>query len=397
MKIVHFPSWYPTNKKPIEGIFNKRLIYAINEFDHNEHIIFTWHHNEIAKLNNPIFFIVNLIKSFLPFKVSVYQGVKIIKINYLITNELLFGKNINRLIRKINSALNCLNLNDNEIIYHAHVAYPGAYIAQQLRFSQKIPYIVTEHMGPFPFENLKKDIICKVISPIKQASNVVAVSSFLAKQIESLVGIKTQIIPNVVENCSINLVAKNKVESNGFKFVVISRITAEKGIEDLVMAIKELLKIRTDFSVTIYGEGEMKEYFMKQSLSNNLHQQINWFDSIHPEQVQNTIANYHCLISSSLYESFGVTLIEALSVGIPIIATDCGGPKDIVNDINGILINKNNPLDLAAAMNTMINTYQEYNQEKIIEDCYNRFSSKIISEQYNLIYNNLIRTQSCVV
>jgi glycosyltransferase involved in cell wall biosynthesis len=139
----------------------------------------------------------------------------------------------------------------------------------------------------------------------------------------------------------------------------------------------------------------MKDYFMKLTLSKKLVKQINWLDSIYPDLVQHTISNYNCLISPSLYESFGVTLIEAISVGIPIIATDCGGPKDIVNDINGLLTPNNNPIELAFAMNTLINTYHQYSKDIIIEDCNNRFSDKIIAQKYNLIYNRIYNTKSC--
>jgi glycosyltransferase involved in cell wall biosynthesis len=395
MKIVHFPTWYPTNNNAVEGIFNQRLIFAINKFDNNEHIIVTWHHNKIAKLKNPIIFILHFIKSFLPYKVLEDRGVKIVEINYLITNEFFFGKNINRLIKKIDFAFYSLKLSDSAIIYHAHVAYPGAFIAQQLAIRHNIPYVITEHMGPFPFENLKKDLFEKVISPFKQASQVVAVSSFLANQIEQLVGINLQVIPNVVRNISFNF-SKKKIPLSVFKFVIVARIEVEKGIEVLFDAIEILLKTRTNFRVDIYGEGEMKQYFMKKAISKNINRNINWLDSLNPSNVQNTIVNYNCLMSSSLYESFGVTLIEALSVGVPIIASDCGGPKDIVNEINGILVPNNNPVEFAVAMNTMINTYYQYSKERIIEDCFNRFSDKIISEKYNLIYNHIIQTQLCV-
>jgi glycosyltransferase involved in cell wall biosynthesis len=394
MKIIHFPSWYPTKENTIEGIFNQRLIYAINNFDTNEHIVFTWHHNEIAKLKNPILFFLQLFKSFMPYKVHDINGVKVIKINYLITNEFFFGKNVDRLIRKLDSTLRSLSLYNSAIIFHAHITYPGAFIAQQLSLRQNIPYLITEHMGPFPFDNLKNDQLSKVIRPMKDASEVVSVSSFLAKQVQELVGIKTHVIPNVVCNISFKL-PSNKIYSSGFKFIVVSRITYAKGIEVLIVAIEKLLKIRRDFCVDIYGEGEMKDYFMKLTLSKKLVKQINWLDSIYPDLVQHTISNYNCLISPSLYESFGVTLIEAISVGIPIIATDCGGPKDIVNDINGLLTPNNNPIELAFAMNTLINTYHQYSKDIIIEDCNNRFSDKIIAQKYNLIYNRIYNTKSC--
>ena len=57
------------------------------------------------------------------------------------------------------------------------------------------------------------------------------------------------------------------------------------------------------------------------------------------------------LLPSIYTEVFGLTLLEALSVGRPVIASRCGGPEDIVVDgQNGVLVPANDPIALAAAI-----------------------------------------------
>jgi glycosyltransferase involved in cell wall biosynthesis len=396
MKIVHLPSWYPTSNNRIEGIFNKRLIYAINECDDNQHVIFTWQHNKIASLRNPLAFLINLYKSLLPANVIVEENITIVQINYFISNEFFFGKNINRLINKIDKVIVKLNLLDSSAILHAHVVYPGGQIAQKLCVKYKIPYLITEHMGPFPFNNLKDDLFKKVISPISTANNVVAVSNYLANQIKNTTAVKVEVIPNVVKTIN-NHISLRTNKNSYFSFIVISRITVEKGMEVLVSAIELLASIRTDFCVHIYGEGSSKIDLVKLLKQKKLNQFVCWFDILTPENVQNTIATYNCLISPSLFESFGVTLIEALSVGVPIISTDSGGPSDIVSDINGLLVRINDSYALSNAMNTIINNYNLFDKNKIIDDCKNRFSNVVISQKYNKIYKRILEDQTCAV
>jgi glycosyltransferase involved in cell wall biosynthesis len=396
VKIVHLPSWYPSSNNLIEGIFNKRLIYAINEFDKNQHVIITWQHNKIASLRNPLAFLINLYKSFLPAKVFVEENITIVQINYFISNEYFFGSNNNRLINKIDKVIIQLDLLDSTTILHAHVVYPGGQIAQKLSVKYNIPYLITEHMGPFPFENLKVDLLDKVITPISSANYVIAVSKFLANQIKNIVDVKLEVIPNVLKNIDNDLrLSTNKY--NCFRFIVISRITIDKGMEVLVSAIELLASIRTDFCVHIYGEGSSKIDLIVLLKQKNLSQFVCWFDILIPDNVQTTIATYNCLISPSLYESFGVTLIEALSVGVPIISSDSGGPRDIVSDINGLLVSANDSYALSNAMNTIINNYHLFDKNKIIDDCRNRYSNIVVSQKYSKVYKRILEDQTCVV
>ena len=51
------------------------------------------------------------------------------------------------------------------------------------------------------------------------------------------------------------------------------------------------------------------------------------------------ISKSNCLCSVSSTESFGLTILEAQSLGIPVISSRSGGPQDLINNKNGILVN----------------------------------------------------------
>jgi len=58
----------------------------------------------------------------------------------------------------------------------------------------------------------------------------------------------------------------------------------------------------------------------------------------------------NALVLPSEFETFGVVLIEALATGIPVIATRCGGPEEIVTPAEGVLINRGDETELTRAM-----------------------------------------------
>jgi len=94
------------------------------------------------------------------------------------------------------------------------------------------------------------------------------------------------------------------------------------------------------------------------------------------------------LVSQS--ETFGVAYIEALSMGVPVIATKCGGPEVFVNDKNGLLIDVNNKKQLIEAMKYMYNNIDRYDRKAISRDIREKFSSAAVANKIEEVYKVLL-------
>ena len=95
------------------------------------------------------------------------------------------------------------------------------------------------------------------------------------------------------------------------------------------------------------------------------------------------------LVSSSFAETFGITLIEALASGKPVIATNSGGPRDIVNDMVGKLVPPGDVSALADAIDHVLDHYEDYPAEKIARYARERYSHEAVGKQLNEIYQTV--------
>lgn len=68
-------------------------------------------------------------------------------------------------------------------------------------------------------------------------------------------------------------------------------------------------------------------------------------------------------VNAALTEPFGLTLIESAACGIPVVATDDGGPRDIIKNCqNGILVDVSDPKNISAALNKILDDRNLWNQ-----------------------------------
>jgi glycosyltransferase involved in cell wall biosynthesis len=83
--------------------------------------------------------------------------------------------------------------------------------------------------------------------------------------------------------------------------------------------------------------------------------------------------------------------IEALSQGLPTIATVCGGPEEFVNDSNGILIPAENTDAMAKAMIEMYENYSHYDYASIAADARRRFDPQVIAKQLTVLFEETMK------
>jgi glycosyltransferase involved in cell wall biosynthesis len=292
--------------------------------------------------------------------------------------------NIDALVNKINFQI----LPD---IIHAHVSFPAGYLAMQLSRRFGIPYIITEHSGPFPFPEFIKhgDISSLISEPIANAAEVIAVSYSLASSIKEHTHVQAKVIPNMV-NTDFFVPGLGSQSKDVLRLFCMSQMTIPKGAWELLNALRKLKDEGLDYCLYWAGNGNQKPKLLAKAMQYGLAKHVKFTGHLSRSQALYQYQQCDCLVMPSHIESFSIVLIEAMACGKPVIATDCGGPRDIVNDCNGILVPKRDASSLAKAIMDMNNELSCYNADKIREFCVSNYSPKVVCQSIENTYKHIL-------
>lgn len=145
-------------------------------------------------------------------------------------------------------------------------------------------------------------------------------------------------------------VRASRPASAGTRFVMATRLSAEKNILLALEAFARHAPNHPNDTFTIVGDGPARAEIEATIAAHGLAQQV----QVQPFQREpfELVAQHDVYLHTCLIEGFGNSMIEALAVGVPVIATDCDfGPREIVmQGINGLLVPQHDVTAFARAM-----------------------------------------------
>ena len=145
-----------------------------------------------------------------------------------------------------------------------------------------------------------------------------------------LVVIPNPIIPTAVLNHSVS--AKDRK-----KLIAVGRLAKEKGYDRLLQILKLLPE---EYELTIAGNGPLRNQLLSLTRELNLSDRVNFVGQVH--HVTKLIAGHDLLVLGSYTEGFPNVVVEALSVGTPVVTFRVGGVSQVVsNDFNGYIVPQN--------------------------------------------------------
>jgi len=147
----------------------------------------------------------------------------------------------------------------------------------------------------------------------------------------------------------------------------VGRLTKAKGVEDAILALRELAKAFPRITLWIVGRGEEDyvfylEEFMQQQ---KMEKRVRLLGFLSEEKKFEVMGRAHILLQPSEKEGFGLTIPEAGFMGTPVVAYDTAGIRDVVKDgINGMLVKRNSIKFLSSAVKNLLTDKKLY--EKLV-------------------------------
>jgi glycosyltransferase involved in cell wall biosynthesis len=276
---------------------------------------------------------------------------------------------------------------------HIHVPYRPALLALKLN-KKGIPFVVTEHWsGHLNGIYQKKNIIDRFIYKrvLKKAKNISTVSEALKQAFKKNTGFDSTVIPNIIERTT----PVGESNSEVVEFLSVGDFHNEtKNFSGLLYAFKAVIAIHPKTKLTLVGGGPDYDEIVR--LANDLNfpeGAVIFTNRQRHDFVLKAMNACHIYVCNSRFETFGMTVAEALHCGKPVISTRCGGPEEFLHDNNSILVspspaqNNSEHEELAEAMLKMLNDYKNYDSDKISAELKSKFGKQVVKDKWVKFYS----------
>lgn len=376
MKIFIIARGYPSKKDPMWGCFEKDQAEALSLLGHEVTILsvdtrFRFYrrrlgvqygvHNNIVTFN--IFLFPDALLCFLPKKMKDWFHAWQLEVIYK----------------------RAIQHNGTPDVIYSHYLH-NTLKAIPLRQKYNIPIVAMEHWSQMAYTPIPNNTILLARRAYASVDQLLTVSSALKKNIQQQIGMDSIVVPNMVGK-EFYYIKRSNPKRETIHLVTTGRLIPEKHFDMLIRAISNITSL--PLRLCIIGNGSEKDKLQKLTYKLHVENRVHLLGHKSKREIVALLQDSDIFVLPSQSETFGVAYIEALACGLPIIATDCGGPRDIVTNSNGLLIPTNNQQALEKAIIQMSNKLYSYDKKAIAEDCQNRFSSSKVA---NIIITILEQT-----
>lgn len=218
----------------------------------------------------------------------------------------------------------------------------GAVFSVIATFGQRHFFLVSERNDPNRYDHKKIRNGAYRLADVVVCQTEDAVGGFPAGIVK-----KSAVVPNPVDIGSLQPYEGKRER----RIAAVGRLEPQKNHKLLIQAFAAFAETHEDYTLDIYGKGELEEELKRLAATLGVREQVRFrgFSGKVKEEI-NSAAMY---VLSSDYEGISNSMLEALALGIPVIATDCpiGGSKMYIEDgVNGLLVPVGEKEALRAAM-----------------------------------------------
>jgi glycosyltransferase involved in cell wall biosynthesis len=224
-------------------------------------------------------------------------------------------------------------------VIHAQSCLWGGVAASELSRKYTVPYVITEHHSSLLLnQTLGRPIKECWSTPyiqkaIKNSSQFIAVSSALKDAIQNYCPKDAHIVP-LPTDTDYFIPPKKQSLKPPYRLFCLAKLVPGKNVELLLHAMAELKGEPFYLEIGGFGTEELKLKALARELG--LEQSVVFLGRLSREQVREAFWRAHCFVLPSDFETQGCVYVEAMSCGIPAIATRCGGPEDTITPETGM-------------------------------------------------------------
>lgn len=218
-------------------------------------------------------------------------------------------------------------------VVHGHVGIYGGWVATRLA-RPGAPVFVTEHATFLdkilaqPAARALYDLV------LARCTRLFCVSDALRRQLATEFPHRVDklvVVPNAV--AVERIPARSEPVTELSRWLFVGRLVPHKGVARLLEAFAVCALDDPRLELTMVGGGPMTVALASRAHDLGLEARVHLPGPVPPEQVGGYLNSHHLLVHLSSYETFGMTVVEAIAAGIPVLVTRCGGPEETLAGI----------------------------------------------------------------
>ena len=188
---------------------------------------------------------------------------------------------------------------------------------------------------------------------------ITAVSEAVSNHYNIHLGVTTdQIIPDSLPALALAVAgdsfSKKPTSNDQMRLAIPGRVTREKGHWVALDAFKSLVGYR-DIKLDVLGGGRLQLELEEQCKKLNLNGVVSISGVLSHKDLLSRLKNSDICLIPSLFEGFGIVALEAMALGVPVIASDIGGLSEIISDeVTGLLVPPGDSHALASACRRLV-------------------------------------------
>ena len=386
LHILFVPSWYPSEDAPLLGTFFREQAEMFVEAGHKAGVLHARFHDLPSKgwLNGPSHGV----------RITEENGLTVVRAAQRLRQPgpfqriPMFYRASVRQRQKLALKMydSYIEANGKPDIIHAKCTMWGAVLAHAIAQRENIPWITTVGASIFA-RGIAGPRECKTASVTLAAANrLLSVSNSLADDLERILGIPREsftLMPNMIDVAKFPL-TEPRDTGEEFHWGYMANMVADKGHDTLLHAFSTL----STGKLSLAGDGPHRARLELLCSKLEITDRVTFVGALPRGEVASFFQDIDGFVHPSRYETFGIVLVEALASGRPVVATRCGGPNDIVREQDGLLVEVDNPDDLAAAMQEVVSG--EWDGVEMHAGIVERYSKAAIRDQLLAIYHTLL-------
>ncbi len=384
MRILFWAAWYPTKYDAMPGLFVKYHAKAASLYANIAVIHIALVKEQTERLS------ISYTNDEIPTLILYYRPIQLPVVGKLLTFFTYFFLSIYA-YRIMKRKWGTPQVN------HLHVIELNTIFPLFLRFFSGIPYVVTEHFSGYLPQNWHKiaSVTRKMLSKViaGRATHITTVSPQLQDGMKAY-GIQNKhwtIVPNVVDTDLFTYSTK-KQEENVLQIINVSCFDDEpKNLSGLLKALNYLInELQVNAYLTLVGDGPDSSKIAALIKELSLIEHVNLTGLLEGDSLVKAYHHADVFVLFSRYETFGVVLIEAMSCGLPIIASNVGGIPYIVHQQNGVLVTSEDIQSLATTLAAFHKNAHPFNRDEIRKEAIEKYSYPVVGKQLFWIYQQAL-------